>query len=203
MVQIDRFVALSRTCDSQARPTNAVKEPLGPRFRGSFDPSERTPPRNSRFMNRHQSVRSPQVVCHALEPHLRCIPIKTHVSHSAVAVCPLQRTEDLLHRCSHSRYQFVAPLLPVRESSLVLVRPMHRPVLDTQRLEPFASLFGLIGPVTVHRRLVPRHQVICHLAESCPSRPPHLCAPISRFGRPAPAPRLRSVSSLRKRLMVE
>ena len=44
MVQIDRFVALSRTCDSQARPTNAVKEPLGPRFRGSFDPSERTPP---------------------------------------------------------------------------------------------------------------------------------------------------------------
>ena len=51
-----------------------------------------------------------------------------------------------------------APPLPVRQLRLVLMRPMHDPVLDPSRAQPLPALFRLIRLVRIDRLLVPHDQ---------------------------------------------
>ena len=83
-----------------------------------------------------QASRAPQVVGQALEPQLHGIARQTQVAHRPVPVAPLQRPKHVLHRRPPRPDQGIAPLLPVGQLALVLVRAMHDPVLDPLRLQP-------------------------------------------------------------------
>ena len=46
----------------------------------------------------------------------------------------------------------------------MLVGAVHDPVVDPLGPQPLAPARGLVGPVAVHRPLIPAHQGVGHLA---------------------------------------
>ena len=59
-----------------------------------------------------QNIRTPQVVRHELEQHLRLVARKPLAANALVATAAFQGAENLLNRRTQTRYQTVARLLP-------------------------------------------------------------------------------------------
>ena len=91
------------------------------------------------------------------------VGVEGEVSDLCIAIAPLEGAEDALDGGPDGSDQLVSPGLPARQLGMVLVGPVHDPVLDARRLEARSAGVSVVGHIGIDRARVVGDQFVGRL----------------------------------------